>query len=50
MDELLPRTRISRRTTLGLLGAVATGSLVTGCRETTSGSVGITGDYSLTDW
>ncbi|GAA0943909.1 hypothetical protein GCM10009554_37640 [Kribbella koreensis] len=51
MDELLPRTRISRRTTLGLLGAVATGSLVTGCRETTTGgSIGITGDYSLTDW
>ncbi|MDX6261754.1 MAG: glycerophosphoryl diester phosphodiesterase [Kribbellaceae bacterium] len=51
MDELLPRTRISRRTTLGLLGVAAVGSLVTGCRSTTAGgSTGITGDYSLTDW
>jgi glycerophosphoryl diester phosphodiesterase len=51
MDELLPRTRISRRTTLGLLGAAAVGSLATGCRSTTAGgSIGVTGDYSLTDW
>jgi glycerophosphoryl diester phosphodiesterase len=51
MDELLPRTRISRRTTLGLLGAAAVGSLATGCRSTTTGgSVSPTGDYSLTDW
>ncbi|NEA36983.1 glycerophosphodiester phosphodiesterase family protein [Streptomyces sp. SID13031] len=51
MDELLPHTPISRRTTLGLLGAAAGGSLLTGCRSsTTPGSVGLVGDYSLSDW
>lgn len=49
MDELLARG-ISRRTTLGLLGAAAAGSLVTGCRSTSGAKVGLTGDYSLTDW
>ncbi|MEV8372943.1 glycerophosphodiester phosphodiesterase family protein [Kribbella sp. NPDC056861] len=49
MDESLPRG-ISRRTALGLLGALTAGSLVTGCRKTPATTEGLMGDYSLTDW
>ncbi|WBQ03313.1 glycerophosphodiester phosphodiesterase [Kribbella sp. CA-293567] len=53
MDELRPHDRssgISRRTTLGLLGALTVGSLATGCRQEPVKSEPLLGDYSLTDW
>lgn len=50
MDDLLPRGLISRRTSLGWLGALAVGSLATGCRSTAVSTSPPVGDLSLTDW
>ncbi len=49
MEELLPRG-ISRRTTLGWLGALAVGTVASGCRSTPRSTGEPAGDFSLTDW
>ncbi|GAA1599655.1 hypothetical protein GCM10009789_62190 [Kribbella sancticallisti] len=49
MHEPLPRG-ISRRTTLGWLGALAIGSVATGCRGSAADSGPQLGDYTLSDW
>ncbi len=49
MDRPLPHA-ISRRTTLGWLGALAIGSVATGCRDSGAESVPPLGEYKLSDW
>jgi glycerophosphoryl diester phosphodiesterase len=49
MNEPLPRG-ITRRTTLGWLGALAVGTTAAGCRGADPGSAPLVGDYRLADW
>jgi glycerophosphoryl diester phosphodiesterase len=41
---------ITRRTTLGWLGAIAVGTTTAGCRGATASSQPDVGDYRLADW
>jgi glycerophosphoryl diester phosphodiesterase len=49
MSEPLQR-RITRRTTLGWLGALAVGATASGCRGADASSEPLVGDYRLADW